>query len=780
MQRQATKSVSEREDEESDRLVRPAPKQKPPRADRRRERMDVEDDPDLDESDPDTSMNYKTIGGSQTKASKTEKIPAKNSDGKIVYVTPKTLKEKPGEYKAVKPEETKELYDQASPNMSDDDMAGWANQMETLARQNPGKAVDEVFPKGTFPPEVKTLGDLVSLLDTGQIPIPDEPPPTKQKLPPPAAPEKEAPGAAKEPEKAPEAAPAAPAAKEPEKAPEGPATPPSEEGKAPAAEAAPKEEPAKAPDSPDGDKQAPAAESKKQAPKKGPPPVKIKRPPASPADWKRASLDLIDMLPPKEAAAILAMPDMHPSDINRMTAAFRAGKAKGIDDGFKGAVSVTGVSPPEEWDGKPLADMSPEDKASATRAHAMETVGRTLGARAKLMKDFQKPGSLFSDKPLVSKGAAKHLAEVVLGVTKGNPAKLMAEGLKNGRPLSDREKKTLLKAYPKHREALVGYMQGTDVKKVKDKFIGSGWGQVSEFSSVGAIARGVFKATSALNSARKLYGLSEFDETEASKLFKAELLSNMRQLRSKKYDELKTKVEELEAYDYTVRLKSWEKSHKAWQKAKDTFEAQANKGGDYRKAPAKFDTPEPQAPQEYLTWKKDIRKWEHDKQKKEKIDKWERDNEGPRQPSSKSKKKPEETDDAGPPEPPNTPKTARDSSCYPLKAMSSRHALYYGVDPEDHFLEVDPIHIPRPFDDSDEKPMVAAARAWLKKPLLKGDSWAFVDQKFRIALDLAIHNSQFAASVPPPAYDRMLYMLMGDSAELKQARAVLAKVNSQI
>jgi hypothetical protein len=66
-----TKDRSEREDEEVERLVRPLPKIKPPRRDRRREQVQVDKDPDIDE-DPDTkknkdkSMNFREIGGSST------------------------------------------------------------------------------------------------------------------------------------------------------------------------------------------------------------------------------------------------------------------------------------------------------------------------------------------------------------------------------------------------------------------------------------------------------------------------------------------------------------------------------------------------------------------------------------------------------------------------------------------------------------------------------------------------------------------------------------------
>jgi len=62
--RYGEKSPAEKMDEEADRRVRPSPKDKPPRHDKRRERINEGDDPDLDMSDPDLSMNYKDIGGS--------------------------------------------------------------------------------------------------------------------------------------------------------------------------------------------------------------------------------------------------------------------------------------------------------------------------------------------------------------------------------------------------------------------------------------------------------------------------------------------------------------------------------------------------------------------------------------------------------------------------------------------------------------------------------------------------------------------------------------------
>ena len=61
-----TKSPAEREDEEVERLVRRNPTKKPPRHDLRRERIRVEDDPDIEdlgqEGDKDISRNFKRVG----------------------------------------------------------------------------------------------------------------------------------------------------------------------------------------------------------------------------------------------------------------------------------------------------------------------------------------------------------------------------------------------------------------------------------------------------------------------------------------------------------------------------------------------------------------------------------------------------------------------------------------------------------------------------------------------------------------------------------------------
>jgi hypothetical protein len=118
---EATKSESEKEDEEARRLVRPLPHQKPPRHDRRRERMNVDRDPDIDDDpdiarDKDKSRNYKDVGGStmaervasaflvesKRRNNRNRKVRVKNKEtGKQTEVMPETLKEDSGKYEVI-------------------------------------------------------------------------------------------------------------------------------------------------------------------------------------------------------------------------------------------------------------------------------------------------------------------------------------------------------------------------------------------------------------------------------------------------------------------------------------------------------------------------------------------------------------------------------------------------------------------------------------------------------------------------------------------------------
>lgn len=120
----ATKDHYELETEETERLVRPAPKVKPPRHDKMREDVherdpDTDGDPDL-KADPDMSVNYKNVGGSlvervlarfATEPKDKQDKPKSNKWVKVrnkvldvgTRVRPETLIEEPSLYEKKKP-----------------------------------------------------------------------------------------------------------------------------------------------------------------------------------------------------------------------------------------------------------------------------------------------------------------------------------------------------------------------------------------------------------------------------------------------------------------------------------------------------------------------------------------------------------------------------------------------------------------------------------------------------------------------------------------------------
>lgn len=187
--RLSTKDNYEREDQEAERLVRPEPKQKPPRRDRRRERVqdpDAEKDPDL-KGDPDLSLNYKTIGGNVARRwleakSRDKRVPAWNKkDKERVLVSPKTLKERPDVYEPYKDQgegsqrqETgfsKKVYEKldeleaGDPNLAKQfdfilNPPPGGMSVGDMAKDAPYISLETRYPGAQFPEGVETLGDL--------------------------------------------------------------------------------------------------------------------------------------------------------------------------------------------------------------------------------------------------------------------------------------------------------------------------------------------------------------------------------------------------------------------------------------------------------------------------------------------------------------------------------------------------------------------------------------------------------------------------------------------
>lgn len=234
----ATKTPLEREDEETERLVRPAPKLKPPRHDKRRERMEPEEDPDLKRE----AAIAKVIAAAR------ERIPARNREtGDIVQISPNTLKEKPGLYEPVdeaeEKEPTKAPESEATPEKekpespeeqsakqfyqkAGDALRELASQdkalksklksytipgqfMHGMVKENPDFPAAKMLPGVQLPKGIRTIADVQRALATK----PSKQKPLKNKKQPVEEPQEEAPAPPK-PEKPQEQDPEAPPAEE--------------------------------------------------------------------------------------------------------------------------------------------------------------------------------------------------------------------------------------------------------------------------------------------------------------------------------------------------------------------------------------------------------------------------------------------------------------------------------------------------------------------------------------------------------------------------------------
>lgn len=190
MDLRATKTHAEQQDEEAERLVRPAPKLKPPRRDRRREMVEVDSDPDTEEQDPDESRNYKDVGGSVRRVvarylearATSDKIKVRNRQtGDVVRVTEKTLKEKPSAYEKVEEEETTQALAEAGKQLGDlaKDNPPLKRVLDNLKKKGPEFQNAEQYPDTgigyysfyhdlakhkKWPKGIDTLGDLVDAL----------------------------------------------------------------------------------------------------------------------------------------------------------------------------------------------------------------------------------------------------------------------------------------------------------------------------------------------------------------------------------------------------------------------------------------------------------------------------------------------------------------------------------------------------------------------------------------------------------------------------------------
>lgn len=719
MARLSTLAPVERENDEATRLVRPAPKNKPPRHDRRRERMNPDRDPDTDEDadlkSKDRSRNYKTIGGSvaervalryAAKGGRIGRIPARSKEtGKVVFVSEKTLRENPDKYEKYKPEK------------------------ETPRPEAGGQAAPEEKPKPPRPRPKKA---------------PAETPPqqTQETQPPPG-------------EVAPPAGAEAPVPKE--KAKRKKKGPKKQEGEKPNAEGETPEGP-KSEDSKGEDPKGQAGKgTEAEKPKRKPvaDELGIKRPQqreVTAAERGEASLLLADHLPPKLAARLISS-KMHPDDAKAFVDNYRAAKSRPLGNPTDFADKVSKiyetnpdrVPPPTSWrtaDGKkvPFESLSPEEKSAAYHEHQLQVVATSVAAKDQLEEKLSFGG-------VVSKAAAEHLTRALLGGVKEKNAKSLGEQVfnltanaKGAIKIPDGMSKKMLAAVEGNdvaKHLLVSYLEGNDYKRAKDLYLGKG--ALSESDNPKALVDGLRSARDFFKVQAQHYGTGEGHE--GSKRFETKALTQLRKLEPEKYKAVRLGLDREDAREYDKAKRQHEKASKAFDAAyaawqKRPFRAQEPKPPKAPVEPAGYSNAK-----DHKDLQADGRKlWDdlHDRSETKKTA------------AQVASKFLISSYLAG---------TAMDRT----QDTRAKLALYHGVDPGAHYPSAPypgwgPVPS-RQLAEGDYATILESAKAWL--PSTRADG-GVPDTEFRAALDLSLATGPYKVDIQ--TYGDLLARLQGVTA----------------
>lgn len=809
MDLRATKTHGERQDEEAERLVRPAPKLKPPRHDRRRERVQVEDD--AEEEDKDLSHNFKTIGGSlqeriswrfMVAAPKAQKLKVRHREtGKVVNVTEETLKAEPGKYEKI--EESEEDSDPKSfergealrgLTKNDPQLEGAfksllnpKSDLGGLAESNPALPAKSVFKTVQLPEGVETIGDMVKAL-RGKAPK-AKPAEAKPETAPVETPIEEA-----KKERF-DQKPAAPPPAEAPKA-EAPAEgPPKEEAQAPE-EGKPAEgaEPKKKKDPKPAEGEAPAesepAPEPSEAEKAGVKPAK-RRAVSEDERMEAASL-LMDTFPPDVATELLAR-NLHPDDVSSLVDSYHTSKSLSLKGSSPSEFAENAssfyelnpdrVKPPKTGknaEGKIVAfdELTPDEKAEATRQHQMRVVAMSLAAKDVLTRELSMPS--FTGKPqipqdlaataatfMLRKGgekAGKRLSEKVFQSALESGAGLYNDDGTPARPMKDEALRGFLKHLSPGAKALAaGYLQARDYHLAKSHFLGMGDEHISERSRPRDIFAAMKRAKDYFEGRAKVYGVEGSHRAQST--FQVRLLSKLRALAPDSYKGVRQLMATDQKESYDREKAKFEKDLKGWEERKKAWDAQQPA---YRGEP--FSEPRPEEPRKPPLYhlavdpkqaRRDAKQmWEEAKAQKA-------DSKKPGETAEEPEaKKPTKDEDA---------KTKTAASIlrrftYPCAQTmgqgSDKTGVYHGVDPKAQY----PAAYPgwqqghqRDFGRSDFEAILGAARDWLKAPVLSTAVEGIVpDQQFRAALDLAIRDSKFDGQIQPGVYNELLAKLAGE------------------
>jgi hypothetical protein len=747
MERFSTKTDKEREDEETERLVRESPKVKPPRHDKMRERVSPDKDPDLDEKDEDLSKNYKDVGGSihsaRTKNKDLITVRLKEDPKQVVQINKKTLQAEPGKYEEIKeekeapepkpkpkpgkpPREKKPSGDakasQALNEMAKNDsdfatiLKNFTNPKSQWAKAAPETPLDDKLLQGrTLPKGIETVGDLQRVLKVKKTEAPEEAAPEK------VAPKKKAPRRERE--------------EEPRTAPGAPTRPFSH-------------------------------------------------------DELNAAHDQLRRTFPTEVRVdiMLSRPPMHPDEINALVADYHIARSlpaesKDVDKLRKDIKTYTTdpnqVPPPKFIEDKSGAqvkfeDLPEEEQAEAHRRHQVQTVAMNLAAREAASENIAEKG--------VPKDLADSLAGFMLSGRDENPSarlqrankeaeRLFYSGLEavDPKPVPPEVIEKVLKKMekdPTAKKLAVAYFQARDYQDARKRFLDPASKEhVSEYQSPKAIANGLEKAMKFLREQTERYPQGTSNQDTAT-TFRARVMRHLSTLAPDKESELQELMDEVDNRHYDQAMKKHKKAASSYKGSKMLAALITKKKYDKysERLRAGEDPDPPMSSEDWLAArgtfepKEPVKPTRYDVQRKN--------------PEEVSASAQELWKSFG-------SRTGRSQMPFRVvgrclsdpffiysntSAMDvNRQAVYWGKEPDD----VDPYpqweqHRNQDLTDRDFHRLLTAAREWLKTPVLSTNIEGIVrDTQLRAALDLAIRAEGYDHALHPVLYENLLAYLAG-------------------
>jgi len=805
MDRWATKDHYEREEEETERLVRPSPKSKPPRHDRRRERINT-DPPEP--SDKESSSVAVSVVARYLCAKDKEKVKVVRKDtGETTYIKPKTLKERPNEYSLAEEdsedsapwepedhefhEKGKTLWNAAK---NDPELKSVLDNIILPNSESGGLAIrTPTFPALPFmrgrplPPGIENLGQLLKALEKGQ----KTPPKPKEEPKPEQAPTEE------------KTAPSAPGDGAPVADAKEPGDAAKEEGQAPESEA--------------GGEDSQGADEEAPKPKKGKIPEPKRR---KPEEWELAAsrAAILETLPRGEMRDRLLDARMHPDDIGEVLAAYNTAKSRDLGPSGAGKLidearawfqtDPTKVGPPKfgkDQAGveKPFEELSPDDQAEAAAQHRNRTIALSLAAHDQVTRSLSKnlgappaladflsafllgqkpPKEGEQPDPAQEAEKAKALAAKVFEkvVSDGQTEKISPSTVKNVLSFTQ--------SNPTAERVAVSYFQSRDYQAARETYLSPESPlHISEHQGPTDIARGIVEGSRFLVDRSRLYPPAAITQDPAG-AFRNRIMQHIRTLAPDKYPFVRKHVD---MYEHQLYDAESARHKKVVEKVMGRYQKDVQKVLDkhdsvVEKLRSRHEKSIDTFREETKAFDKAYRKYikekiQHQKLVQKALQEAQDDNppkELPEAPKPPMMPKPPPDLDLPDlpelppepilPEPPAKPvryglaeddleeererlwaEQKRQASFYPARLSMDRQSVYWGVAPypKGHegfapYPEWTQAHA-RDLGEKDYSSILKAAREWLHAPVLSNAIEGIEkDTQFRAALDLAIRSHE--------------------------------------